>query len=142
MTLTTTDAEVVFATLPAPETLRGRFAARAQTLPGTATLPAPLRRLALVIVNAVVSILYRGKEFHVTCGANLWALGKRRVPFEFVHDRDCVRISYDLPENPAAVRRIVSEVREQSPQRQLCRLSIRTRTGTRTLLYFTLEPRP
>lgn len=143
MTMTMVTATALFDSLRAPsaDTPSGRHTARVTALPLTTALPESARRLILCSFNTLVSIIYHGKVFRDNCGVNLWIRDARWAWFTLNRADDQLLITYDLPENPRPIRRITSEVRSQTPNRQLCRLSIQTRTGLRTLLYFTLEPR-
>ncbi|MCV7354329.1 hypothetical protein [Mycolicibacterium fluoranthenivorans] len=144
MTLTMATAAYRFAALPAPGIgePQGSQVARAVAIPGIGTLPDPLRRLILAAVNIAVSIIYRGKDFHHHHGVNVWALGIRWAQFDITHDGRQTFLVYDVPTNPRPMRRIVSEIRTQTAERQLCRLTLQRRSGRcRHILYFTLEPR-
>lgn len=142
MHMTMSTADSLFTTLPAPGTDEpiGRVSARAVAIPAAQYLPPPLRALVLAALNAVVAIVYRGKEFGTDSGVNIWRFGIRRAYFTVHRDQTLTRISYDREDNPKPLRCIVSDIRAVGPGRQLCVMWLRRPAGCTPLLFFTLEP--
>ena len=81
-------------------------------------------------------------------GTNLWGIGPFRRSFaEFRVETaaaldgsgPCLRLDYDVPENPLPLRGILGELRALGPGLFLGRMHYRAGSGGACLLYFTLE---
>lgn len=106
-------------------------------LPGIAK--ALLYRLLTTWINP-----WRGKRFAGAEGANRWGFGVLQGSWGRYRlidqpDEQGVTLDYDVAANPRLLRPILGEVRRFQSGLYLARMRYRSRNGTSTLLYFTLQ---
>ncbi len=122
----------------------GFFHGRILAFGGPGFLLAPLQLPASAIdgINP-----WRGKSFWGDRGANRWISDSRDAHYghfrveigkSVLDGRKTLLLDYDVPENPALLRRILGEAR-QIPGAYLCRMLYRTGAAPLELLYFTLK---
>lgn len=139
------ELDALFATLPAPRKneLQGDYQGTLLGISGLSSLPGVIKsglyRLLASWLNP-----WQGKHFDASNGANLWGLGTLQGAWgqyriEDRQDSDALALDYDVECNPALLRPILGEVRYFQDTLYLARMRYRTRRGTRTLLYFTLQ---
>lgn len=145
------ELDAVFARLPVPDAgasdLRGALRGRLLAGPASDALSPGLRAAAHALLASPLNP-WRGKSFARSDGANRWGLGGvgqlscARFGISRAAGLDgcgpVLRLSYDVPENPRALRSIVGELRRLGPGRFLGRMHWITRRGPIRLLYFTL----
>lgn len=133
-----------FDSLPRPvEAPLGVLRGEAVSLAGVERLPRGARQTLMRVLARVIAPLWRGKRIADDRGSNLWLpIGS---PISFArfavrHDPDgALRLDYDVPDNPRALRRIVGELRELAPGLYLGRMDVSAGGGLHAALYFTLE---
>jgi hypothetical protein len=143
------DLDALFASLPAPacaETF-GDLRGVQIDLAGLERLPRALRASILAALRGPLG-LWRGKRLVGERGTNLWGVGSLRRSFaEFRVETGaaldgsgpCLRLDYDVPENPLPLRGILGELRTLGPGLFLGRMHYRAGSGVACLLYFMLE---
>lgn len=139
------ELDALFATLPAARQgeLQGRYQGTLLGIRGLGGLPAGLKALLYRLLATGLNP-WRGKCFDNSTGANLWGLGPLRGAWgqyrlEDLTDHAVLGLDYNVDSNPALLRPILGEVRHFQAGLYLARMRYRTRRGTRTLLYFTLQ---
>ena len=143
------DLDALFASLPAPVCAQvgGDLRGIQIDLAGLERLPRAIRAGILAALRGPLG-LWRGKRLLGEHGTNLWAIGPLRRSFagfrvETAPALDgsgpCLRLDYDVPENPLPLRGILGELRTLGPGLFLGRMHYRAGSGTACLLYFTLE---
>jgi hypothetical protein len=143
------DLDALFASLPAPAgaAIGGDLGGIQIDLAGLELLPRALRAAILATLRGPLG-LWRGKRLVGERGTNLWGIGSFRRSFaEFRVETavaldgsgPCLRLDYDVPENPLPLRGILGELRALGPGLFLGRMHYRAGSGGACLLYFTLE---
>jgi|SRR5262249_42712718 hypothetical protein len=143
------DLDRLFRALPPPAIgeLAGLLRGTVVELIGLGRLPPGLRAAILAALRGPLG-LWRGKRFAGSQGTNVWGMG--RVERLFAAFRvetapaldgsgSCVRLDYDVAENPLPVRAILGELRGLGPGLFLGRMHYRAGSATACVLYFTLE---
>ena len=143
------ELDALFGSLPVPERgeLGGDLRGIQIDLAGLERLPRALRATILASLRGPLG-LWRGKRLTGERGTNLWGVGSLRRSFaEFRVETaaaldgsgPCLRLDYDVPENPLLLRGILGELRRLGPGLFLGRMHYRAGSGRTCLLYFTLE---
>jgi hypothetical protein len=143
------ELDALFGSLPAPA--RGEVGGDLRgiqiDLAGLERLPRALRAGILASLRGPLG-LWRGKRVEGERGTNRWGFGPFRRSFaqfrvETAAALDgsgpCLRLDYDVPENPLPLRGILGELRRLGPGLFLGRMHYRAGSGRACLLYFTLE---
>ena len=143
------DLDRLFAALPPPASgeVAGTMRGTVVDVIGLGRLPPGVRAGLLAALRGPIGI-WRGKRFAGAQGTNVWGAG--RVERGFAAFRvevcpaldgsgSCVRLDYDVPENPLPVRAILGEVRSLGPGLLLGRMHYRAGSARACVLYFTLE---
>lgn len=145
------ELDALFAQLPVPDAgaadLRGALRGRLLAGPASEWISPPLRALFHALLASPAN-LWRGKAFGPGGGANRWGVARGQIALgRFGVSRAAgidgcgpvLRLSYDVPGNPRALRGIVGELRRLGPGSFLGRMHRITRRGPRRILYFVLE---
>jgi hypothetical protein len=143
------ELDALFASLPAPvrAELGGDLRGIQIDLSGLERLPRALRAGILASLRGPLGV-WRGKRVAGERGTNLWGIGplwrcfaQFRVEAAEAVDGSgpCLRLDYDVPENPLPLRGILGELRALGPGLFLGRMYYRAGSGRGCLLYFTLE---
>lgn len=127
---------------PADE-LEGVYQGRLIGITGLSILPGIVKRVLYRVLGSWLNP-WRGKEFTSSVGANQWGLGSCTMGwgnYQKIESDEATHIAldYDVPENPGFLRPIIGEVKSFQDGVWLARMRYRTRSGVKTLLYFTLR---
>lgn len=125
-----------------PSDLVGLHRVGLVSAPGVDRLPIRWKAGALTVLNAGMPLVYRGKDFDGSCGANVFVGGLRLIHCSLRDDPllpGSLLVDYEVESNPRAVHPMAAEVRAWDDQTFLCRTIWRVRGGgIRRILYFTL----
>jgi hypothetical protein len=139
----------LFAALPLPASgeLSGTLRGTVVDAVGLGRLPPGVRAGLLAALRGPLGV-WRGKRFAGAQGTNVWGAGGFERLFATFRvevgpaldgSGSCVRLDYDVPENPLLVRAILGEVRSLGPGLLLGRMHYRAGSARACVLYFTLE---
>lgn len=122
--------------------LTGSYRVVLASAPGIDRLPRAWSARLLRVVNAVMPLAYRGKEFEGLRGSNVLVGGLRLGHYSLHEVRSppgALVVDYDVDANPRVIRRAAAVVRLFDDGAPACRMVWRGRRGRdRTILYFTL----
>src|SRR5262249_12326138 len=147
--LSRTELDRLFAALPPPASgeLAGTLRGTGVDAIGLGRLP-PGMRAGLLAARRGPSRLWRGKRLAGVAGTSVWGAGGFERLFAAFRvevgpavdgSGSCVRLDYDVPENPLPVRAILGELRSLGPGLFLGRMHYRAGSARSCVLYFTLE---
>jgi hypothetical protein len=143
------DLDRLFAALPPPASgeVAGTMRGTVVDVIGLGRLPPGVRAGLLAALRGPIGV-WRGKRFAGAQGTNVWGAGGFERLFAAFRvevgpaldgSGSCVRLDYDVPENPLPVRAILGEVRSLGPGLLLGRMHYRAGSARACVLYFTLE---
>lgn len=120
--------------------LSGMRAVSLASAPGIDRFGGSRRAALLRALNRVMPLVYRGKIFDGTTGANVFVAGLHAPRFALRDDGSgAAMIDYDIESNFRALRMIAAEVKVVSDTVVLCRMVRRTSGRTSRILYFALD---
>lgn len=143
------ELDELFTVLPtvSANSVEGHYAGRLFSILGLGMLPRFVAAGFYRLMGAPIFNPWRGKSFNKGVGANSWfgvkglAFGRYTVSngVSEVDGLPTLLLNYDVPENPALLRRIMGEARQLSDGVVLARMNWKTRAGVYRVLYFTFR---
>lgn len=123
--------------------LNGSFEGRLIGISGLSSLPKFAKLLTYGTLGTWLNP-WRGKQFSKTNGANQWGIGRHTASWgEYTIAKSAngtsLELDYNVAENPKLLRPVLGEARQLRSGLWLARMRYRTKTDTKTLLYFTLR---
>lgn len=137
------DLDALFDSLESAAELDGTYVGRLIGISGLSWLPGMAKWFTYGILGTWLNP-WRGKRFAGDHGANLWGVGRYVAGWGHYRLIDSkqeavTKLDYNVKKNPSLLRPILGEVRQIQDGLFLARMRYRTRSGVKTLMYFTLR---